>query len=227
MIRIEGLSFAYPRGGFRLDVKNFFVASGETVAVIGPSGVGKTTLLRLLAGIERPDRGAVAIDDAVVSAMSDAAARAFRIRRVGFVFPEFELIDYLSARDNILLPFRITDALTLDADARARAEDLARAMGVADKLEREPARLSQGEKQRVAICRALVTRPSLVLADEATGNLDPENKSKILDLLFECCHDAGATLIAVTHDHELLPRFDRVVDFRDFRQKAHAMEPIS
>ena len=105
---------------------------------------------------------------------------------------------------------------------RDRAEALARAVGMADKLHRKPAALSQGEQQRIAICRALITRPRLLLADEATGNLDPDNKTLILDLLFAQAAESGATLLAVTHDHDLLPRFDRVVDFAGFGGVIHA-----
>jgi putative ABC transport system ATP-binding protein len=141
----------------------------------------------------------------------------FRITNIGFIFQDFELLDYLSVRDNILHPFRITPALKLDQVIRDRAVRLARNMGIEDLLDRFPNDLSQGEKQRAAICRALLPQPKLILADEATGNLDPENKRLILDLLFESVREHDATLLAVTHDHELLARFDRVIDFQTFR----------
>jgi len=197
------------------------VAAGEKVAVVGPSGTGKTTLLNLLAGILLPSSGTVRVADRIVSDLTDAERRAFRISRIGFVFQNFELVDYLSAFENILYPYRIAPHLMLSPEVRARAEVLADKVGLTGKLGRKPDALSQGEQQRVAICRALLPGPDLVLADEATGNLDPRNKSLILDLLFEQAEAAGATLLAVTHDHDLLPRFDRVVDFSQFRA-AHA-----
>lgn len=218
MIELEDLQFAYPSGAFRLGVPRLSLADGERIAIVGPSGSGKTTLLNLIAGILPPDAGRIVVAGENVAALSDAGRRRFRARNIGFVFQDFALLDYLSARQNILYPFRISPGLQLDADARRRAETLAAASGLGDKLERYPGALSQGEQQRVAICRALVTRPKLVLSDEATGNLDPESKIRILDLLFERAADAGAAVLAVTHDHELLPRFDRVIDFADFRQ---------
>ncbi|MEO0913524.1 MAG: ATP-binding cassette domain-containing protein, partial [Pseudomonadota bacterium] len=193
---------------------------GSRTAIVGPSGTGKTTLLNLLSGILVPERGTVSVEGEVISGLGDAARRAFRIRRIGFVFQSFALLDYLTAYENILYPYRITAHLTLDAAARARARDLAERVGLADKLSRKPGALSQGERQRVAICRALVTAPALVLADEATGNLDPENKARILDLLFEQVAAERATLVAVTHDHDLLARFDHVIDFAALRSAA-------
>jgi putative ABC transport system ATP-binding protein len=186
------------------------------VAVIGPSGSGKTTLLNLVAGILVPEQGTVHCDGSDISALSDSARRDFRISRIGFVFQDFELLDYLNVLDNVLHPYRITRTLKLTREVRERAGDLLQQMGLGDKLDRGVERLSQGEKQRVAICRALLPSPQIVLADEATGNLDPRNKGHILDLLFEAVQAHGATLLAVTHDHELLPRFDRTVDFNDF-----------
>ncbi len=218
MIRVEGLHLRYPAGGFTLDVPALHVAAGERVAVVGPSGTGKTTLLNLIAGIVRPDAGSVTVDGTRIDALPDAARRAFRASRVGFVFQNFALLDYLSARENILYPCRIGAGLRLDRAARDRAQALAVACGIADRIDRRPDRLSQGEQQRVAICRALVTRPRLLLADEATGNLDPATKTAILDLLFDRAAESGATVLAVTHDHQLLDRFDRVVDFARFRQ---------
>ena len=220
MIRIDSVDFAYPAAEFRLRVPVFQVAPGEKVAVIGPSGSGKTTLLNLVAGILVPQQGRVDCAGVAVSALSDRERRDFRVSTIGFVFQDFELLDYLHVLDNILHPYRITGALRLTGQVRARAAELARQMGIGDKLRRHIDHLSQGEKQRVAICRALLPSPRIVLADEATGNLDPRNKGHILELLFGSVAAHGATLLAVTHDHELLPHFDRVVDFGDFRSAA-------
>ena len=216
MIRIEQLKFAYPGGEFALSVPELRVGAGETVAIVGPSGSGKSTLLNLIAGVLRPGAGRIEVDETEVSALPDRRSRAFRARTIGFVFQDFGLLDYISARDNILHPYRICAPLRLTPEVRARVETLAARLGVSRHLHRRPEALSQGERQRVAICRALLPGPRVILADEATGNLDPANKNAILDLLFEAVETDGATLVAVTHDHELLPRFDRVIDFRDF-----------
>ena len=220
MIRIHSLAFHHQHGEFRLHVQELTVARSEKVAVIGPSGSGKTTLLNLIAGIFPPSSGEIFIGDVPVHQLTDAERRDFRITSIGFVFQDFELLDYLSVLDNILHPYRITGALVLDQTVRARATTLAENMGIGDKLARFPDELSQGEKQRAAICRALLPQPTLILADEATGNLDPDNKNVILDLLFDSVNNNDATLLAVTHDHELLARFDRVIDFQNFRQGA-------
>ena len=222
MIEIEGLEFHYPQGGFHLSIPHMAVNRHEKVAVIGPSGSGKTTLLNLIAGISRPQQGSVMVADHPVSACSDAMRRDFRITQIGFVFQDFELLDYLNVLDNILHPYRISRALILTREVQQRALELAGELGIGDKLRRYSGELSQGETQRAAICRALLPRPSLILADEATGNLDPRNKGKILDLLFKHVESSDATLLAVTHDHELLPRFDRIVDFLDYRSEAPA-----
>jgi len=217
MIRVDSLEFYYREGEFCLSVPELTVEKTEKVAVIGSSGSGKTTLLNLIAGIVTPIKGTVSVDDLKVSELTDAGRRDFRITSLGFVFQDFELLDYLNVMDNILHPYRITGALTLDKAVRERAEILAQEMGIGDKLKRPANDLSQGEKQRAAICRALLPQPKLLLADEATGNLDPDNKTRILDLLFQSVADHDATLLAVTHDHDLLKRFDRVIDFKDFR----------
>ena len=222
MINIRELNFYYRAGEFRLTMPEFQVANGEKVAVIGPSGSGKTTLLNLVAGIITPMSGSVTVGETSVDQLNDAGRRDFRISNIGFVFQDFELLDYLNVLDNILHPYRITKALKLDKAVCTRAADLARDMGLGDKLKRNSEDLSHGEKQRVAICRALLPHPKLILADEATGNLDPDNKTLILDLLFEAVADHDATLLAVTHDHELLSRFDRVVDFQQFQQRGAA-----
>ena len=220
MVRIEDLTFGYGADGFRLRVPEFALEDGARVAVVGPSGSGKTTLLNLIAGILTPETGRIDVAGSEISRLSDAARRRFRASQIGFVFQDFALLEYLSARQNIYYPYRITPALSLDAEARDRAEALAAACGIGDKLDRHPSALSQGEQQRVAICRALVTQPKLILSDEATGNLDPESKARILDLLFDRAAEAGAVVLAVTHDHELLPRFERVLDFAQFREGA-------
>ncbi len=220
MIRIEALEFSYPDASLKLRVKSFQIATGEKLALIGPSGSGKTTLLNLVAGILLPQRGRIQCQDVEVSSLGDRQRRDFRIRSIGFVFQDFQLIEYLHVLDNILHPYRITGALRLTPQVRERARTLAAQMGMGDKLHRPVDRLSHGEQQRVAICRALLPSPALVLADEATGNLDPCNKGLILDLLFASVADQGATLLAVTHDHDLLPRFDRVVDIAEGQSRS-------
>lgn len=222
MISIDTLSFRYSATSFGLHVPSFTLGDTERVAIVGPSGSGKTTLLNLIAGILTPQSGSIDVAGTDVATLSEVQRRRFRASTIGFVFQDFALLDYLSARQNILYPYRITPALTLDAAARDRAQALADACGIGDKLDRHPTALSQGEQQRVAICRALVTQPKLILSDEATGNLDPESKARILDLLFEQAAEAGAAVLAVTHDHELLPRFERVLDFAQFRQEGAA-----
>lgn len=216
MITIESLKFSYANSSFRLNVPDFRVVKGEKLAVIGPSGSGKTTMLNLIAGIIVPENGNINVAGTAVSQLSDAGRRDFRISNIGLVFQNFQLLDYLSVMDNILHPFRISKALDLNKTVHKRAIELAQQMGIADKLLCHPDQLSQGEQQRAAICRALLPQPKLILADEATGNLDPENKMLILDMLFNRVDEDDSTVLAVTHDHELLSRFDRVVDFHEF-----------
>ena len=220
MIAISGLRFQYPGSAFALNISEFRVAAGEKVAVIGPSGAGKTTLLKIISGIVAPLAGNVHVGGMSLHGLDDAARRAFRITRIGFVFQELELLDYLNVFDNIVHTYRINPVLRLDASVRQRAHALADEVGLGGKLRRMPNELSQGERQRAAVCRALLAEPDLILADEATGNLDPANKIRILDLLFQTSQRRQASLLAVTHDHELLPRFDRVVNFRSFQQTA-------
>jgi putative ABC transport system ATP-binding protein len=222
MIELRGLHFSYPGSEFALSVGEFAVAAGETVAIVGPSGSGKTTLLNLIAGIALPDEGDIRVAGQSLSRQGDSARRSFRIGRIGMVFQGFELLDYLNVMDNILLPLRIGAGMKVTQQARERAAWLADHVGIGNKLMRFPGQLSQGERQRVAVSRALLLQPPLVLADEPTGNLDPSNKARVLDLLLDYVADNAATLLTVTHDRELLSRFDRVLDIRDVNQWSEA-----
>ncbi len=219
MIQVRDLEFRYG-DEFRLRVPALSVDRDSTAAVIGPSGSGKTSLLHVIAGIARPARGQVITAGVELTSLGESERREFRVANIGLVFQEFELLEYLNVLDNILLPYRIGRSLALDRDVRARAVDIARRVGLGDKLGRFAHRLSQGEKQRVAVCRALLPRPGLLLADEPTGNLDPVNKGRVLDILLEYVETNGATLLTVTHDHDLLGRFARVIDFREFEYTA-------
>jgi len=217
MVSVAKLRFQYPRSDFQLSIDSLEIETGEKVAFVGPSGSGKTTLLNLICGISIPGRGAVSMEGVIISQLSDVARRDFRIRNFGMVFQQFELVEYLNARDNILLPFDISRSLRRNAEAERQATRVAQELGIGDKLKRYPHQLSQGEQQRVAICRAITTNPKIILADEPTGNLDPANKSRIMRLLFQQVEPAGRTLIVVTHDMSLLDGFDRVVDFEQFK----------
>jgi len=218
-ITLHRLAHSYRRqpetvDDFALREMNHVWEDGEAYALLGPSGCGKTTLLQLVAGVMAPDRGRVRVGETDVTALADAACRSFRIRTIGMVFQEFELIEHLGVVDNIALPARISNDVALD---RARAVGLAEGVGLGDKLDRGPRRLSQGERQRVAVCRALYTRPSLVVADEPTGNLDSANGRYILEMLMELRLEEGAALVLATHDADVASSADREVRLRDGR----------
>ncbi len=214
MIELKGVEFAYPAAKFRLEVDALSVAPRERVALVGPSGSGKTTLVHLMAGILLPSKGSVAIDGCELNALDERSRRRRRITSIGMVFQEFELLNYLSALDNVLLPHFVSGALRADDSTRARALELLRSMGIETLLDRGPGRLSQGERQRVALARALVTQPRILLCDEPTGNLDVETAGRALDLLLEQTAACSATLVMVTHDAAALSRFDRVLDMK-------------
>ena len=216
MIEITNMQFRYGEGDFRLEVPKLHVDNGERVAVTGPSGSGKTTLLNLIAGIVRPESGDVVTANHNLADLDDGSVRDFRIEHIGLVFQEFELLEYLNVLDNVLLPYRINSSLKLDDTVRQRAEELLESVGIGDKRDRYPDQLSQGERQRVAVCRALLVNPPLLLADEPTGNLDPANKGRVLDILIDYASGNDATLMTVTHDSDLLHRFERVIDFKEF-----------
>lgn len=220
MIEIQQLDFQYSDGGFGLCIPELRLSPGSRTALIGPSGCGKTTLLSLLAGILLPDHGEIRACDFAVSSLSDTARRAFRIRHVGMVFQEFELLDYLNVQDNILLPFTLNAELQFTKETEESVERLANSLKIAQLLDRRIDRISQGERQRVAIARALIARPQLLLADEPTGNLDPSGTERIVDLLCREAQDRSVTLLMATHDHGLLDRFDHVLDFSNFNAGA-------
>jgi len=212
VIALRDVAFGYPRGEFLLRVPRFDVGAGETLALKGPSGSGKTTLVNLIAGILAPRSGRLEVAGFDLAALGAGDRQDLRALKMGLVFQEFELLEYLDVLDNVLLPYRITPVLELDEAVRRRARELASEVGLGDKLRRYPGELSQGERQRVAVCRALLTRPALVLGDEPTGNLDPANRDHVLEVLLRYGGETGAPVVVVTHDHEILPRFGRVVD---------------
>jgi len=213
-IEVSGLRFAHPGQRAPLEVDRLSIAPGERVAVIGPSGSGKTTLLHLIAGILVPERGTVRVSGRDLAKEPERERRRFRIREIGLVFQEFELLEHLTVRENIELPFAIEPRLRAceRAGRVGSVEPLAERLGIGGLLGRRPRRLSHGERQRVAIARALVVGPRLLLADEPTGNLDPATGAEVLDSFFAEADRLGTTVVLVTHDHGLLPRFGRTID---------------
>ena len=218
MIQLTHIKFQYPNSDFHLDIASLSFKENAKIALIGPSGFGKTTMLNLIAGIILPDNGQVMIQETMVSQLSDSDRRTFRIKNIGFVFQDFRLVSYLSVLDNILLPYRINSALKFEQQSVLTAKDLADELKIGDKLKKYPAKLSHGERQRVAICRALLNKPPVILADEPTGNLDPENKMHIKNILFDYVEKHNSTLITVTHDHKMLGGFDKVIDFKELQR---------
>jgi len=211
-IEIRDLTFSYEALGFELSIPHLSIAEGKHVAIVGPSGCGKTTLAYLISGIHVPSGGNVDIGGRSVTDMTDEARRNFRISHIGFIFQEFELLEYLRVEENIVLPYLVNTSLGLDKAVYERARSLAESVGLGDKLHRYPGELSQGEKQRLAICRALITDPRIIMADEPTGNLDAGNTDAIMDLIRNQARRRDATFVMITHEHNLLDRFDHVID---------------
>ena len=226
MIQLNDVAFQYGSTGFRLSVTGLSLETGSTTALVGPSGSGKSTLLGLLSGILTPQHGSIRLAETEVASLDDAGRRAFRNSRIGMIFQELELLDYLNVRENILLPFLINPSVRMMDDARSSADDLAERLGIGGLLKRRIGQISQGERQRVAICRALVMQPDLLLADEPTGNLDPNTSQRTIDLLRELAGPEGATLVVATHDVAILDRFDRVLDLAQAEEiEIHPVTP--
>ena len=191
-----------------LDDVSFQVAAGESVAVVGASGAGKSTLLALLAGLDEPSQGAVWLEGIELSALDEDGRAAARAQHVGFVFQSFHLIPSLTALENVMLPLELAGR----SDARATAREVLRQVGLESRLGHYPRQLSGGEQQRVAIARAFVTRPSVLFADEPTGNLDTATGARVMQLLFDLNAASGTTLVLVTHDRDIAARCGRIIE---------------
>jgi putative ABC transport system ATP-binding protein len=223
MIEIRGLTKSYPEaGGERVVFRDLGlrVGDGEIVVLLGPSGSGKTTLLNLVSGIDLPTGGDVEIDGRVLTRMTERERTLFRRDHIGFVFQFFNLIPTLTVEENLLLPLELSGRDTAADHARARS--LLAEVGLADRADVYPDRLSGGEQQRVAVARALSHDPAVVLADEPTGNLDRRTGQTVLDLLESLARSAGKTVLIVTHSEQAVPLADRVVELRDGAIRPHA-----
>jgi len=214
--RLEQVSKVYETAAARvtaLEKMSWEVGRGEAVALMGPSGCGKTTILNLLGGMDRPTSGAIFVDGENVAAMTERQLEHYRLRKIGFVFQFFNLIPSLSAIENLELPMLI--AGTPEDERRSRAETLLETVGLKAKGFKRPEELSGGEQQRVAVCLALVNNPSIILADEPTGNLDSANGKIIADLLINLAKNEGKTVIVASHDPKVVESFPRVFHMRD------------
>jgi lipoprotein-releasing system ATP-binding protein len=211
-LEARGIRKAFVVGGTTLPVLrdlDLSVEAGEMVAIVGASGVGKSTLLHVLGGLDRVDQGAISVAGAELTALPDAAVVAFRNRRIGFVFQFHHLLPEFNALENVEMPMRI--ARTPLAEARPRAEELLRRVGLGDRLTHRPGMLSGGEQQRVAVARALVMQPAVLLADEPTGDLDEQSADTLHALLREMHAACGLTSVIATHNPRLAAACDRVL----------------
>lgn len=196
------------------------INAGDTVAIVGPSGAGKSTLLSLLAGLDVPSSGEILFKGEPFSVRSEDQRAQLRRGQIGFVFQSFQLLQGLTALENVMLPLELTGLSS--AQARARAADWLSRVGLAERINHRPRMLSGGEQQRTAVARAFVTEPALLFADEPTGNLDRRTGESITDLLFELNRETGATLVLVTHDERLAGRCQRILELADGQLKEGA-----
>lgn len=215
MFRLDNVTKAYASRGRKVvafHAASLEVATGEYVAIVGRSGSGKTTLLSLLGGMLSPTAGRIWLDgDSLYDASTSSRAR-LRREKIGFVFQTFNLVPYLTAIENVQVPLYLAGVST--SEQRDRAQELLAQVGLSDRLDHKPHELSTGQQQRVALARTLANRPPLILADEPTGNLDPESRLSVLDF-FDELHRQGHTIIMVTHDVNAAQRAQRMLSLRD------------
>ncbi|GIO13281.1 macrolide ABC transporter ATP-binding protein [Cohnella xylanilytica] len=218
MLVIEQLSHSFLNGGERtsvLDGIDLRVEKREVVALLGSSGSGKSTLLNLMAGLMKPTEGSIRIDGESIERMNENRLAEFRRRHIGFIFQSYELIPHLSVLENVALPLVFQGMKP--KERKEKAERLLTLVGLGEKLSMFPSQLSGGQQQRVSIARSLVTEPSIVFADEPTGNLDTKTEKDIIDLLLTLNRELGITFVIVTHEHEVALRAHRIIRLRDGR----------
>ncbi len=206
----SGSTTVHALRGIDLTVKN-----GDFLALMGPSGSGKTTLLNIIGALDRPTSGKIMLDGEDIGTMCEWKRSGLRLRKIGFIFQEFNLVPSMTALENVRLP--LSGAKPFDSGNRARAQGLLGRVGLEDKARRYPSQLSGGEQQRVAIARSLANDPPLILADEPTGELDSESSARIMDILRDLNIKEGRTIVLVTHDPEVSKRARRIVKVRDGR----------
>jgi ABC-type lipoprotein export system ATPase subunit len=194
-----------------LDIPHFGIAAGEQVVLIGPSGCGKTTMLHTIAGITKPDAGQVFLGSVEMTKYSEAARDRIRADKLGYIFQTFNLLPSFSALENVILGMAFSSKPSSKSAMRERATELLNQVGLSHRLQNKPAALSVGEQQRVAVARSLANRPQLLLADEPTANVDPQNQQQMVELIKSCCDQENIALLIVTHSMEVADQFDRCV----------------
>jgi putative ABC transport system ATP-binding protein len=214
VIEVRGAKKWIQNGARRVDILkgiSLTIPAGQFVAIVGASGSGKSTLLGLLAGLDTPSEGEIGIDGVPIHNLVESQLAAVRGRKIGFVFQSYQLIQTLTALENVLLPYE----LNVEGNGLAKARQLLTEVGLQERMDHYPVQLSGGEQQRVALARAFVIDPPIVMADEPTGNLDSTNGRLVLDLLLKRNREAGTTLVLVTHDPEVASHADRKIVLRD------------
>lgn len=212
MINLNGITKSF--GSLKvLKGIDLTINKGEVVSIVGPSGAGKTTLLQIMGTLDKPDNGQVIYDGVDTTSFSEKELSAFRNKHIGFVFQFHQLLPEFSAKENIMIPALIGGKSS--SDASQRAEELLKLLGLSDRADHKPSELSGGEKQRIAVARALVNRPDIVLADEPSGSLDSKNKSELHKLFFDLREQLGQTFVIITHDESLASLTDRTIKLVD------------